>query len=260
MMTTKPKVGFFDLTGCQGCLLSILFNEDELLDILNLIDAKVFRFAMSETTDEPLDIAFVEGTVVSKDDEEMIKKIRNKSKILIALGTCACEGCIPAMRNFIDEKELEPLKYKKKNLQQEDIGKPKPIGYFVKTDYSLPGCPPDREEIKRFIKEILLGKKYRNCSDPVCIECRLNNNGCLIDEGQICLGPITAGGCNAVCPTAGFRCYGCRGLNENAQIETYLDLMESKGIEPYQIKKMMETFMALSINEKLRDTKWEKLL
>lgn len=255
----KPKVGFYDVTGCQGCLLSVIFNEDEILDIINAVDIKEFRFIMREQYDGPLDICFIEGAVVNKDDEEMVKKLRERSKAVIALGTCACHGNIPALRNFADENNLDYLKYEKTHEDMNDIGKPMPISKFIKVEYSLPGCPPDREEIKTFIKELLLGMEFRNNPDPVCRECRLFENGCLLDEKKICLGPLIKGGCRAVCTTNGFECYGCRGITDDANFDEYFKLMEEKGINAVEVKKHMETFCALEINEKLKGTKWETL-
>jgi len=256
---TKPKVGFYDISGCQGCLLSVIFNEDDILQIINRIDLKEFRFIMDDKYNGSLDICFIEGTVVNKDDEEMIKKLRKRSKMVVALGTCACHGNIPALRNWADEKELDNLKYDKKYEDMKDIGKPQPITKFIKVEYRVPGCPPDREEIRSFIKEILLGKTFRNYPDPVCKECRLFENGCLLDENEICLGPLTNGGCGAVCTTNGFECYGCRGISDDANFTEYFCLMEEKGINVVEVKKRMETFVGLEINERLKGTKWETL-
>jgi sulfhydrogenase subunit delta len=261
----RPKVGFYDITGCQGCLLSVIFNEDEILDIINAVDIKEFRFIMGEKYEGELDICFIEGAVVNKEDEEAVKKLRARSKIVVALGACATHGNIQALRNFTDEKEMDYLKYDKKYPEMEDIGQPQPITKFIKVEYAIPGCPPDREEIKDFIKDLLIGKEFRNYPDPVCRECRLFENGCLLDGNKICLGPITRGGCRAVCTTHGLECYGCRGLTDDANFEEYFRLLEEKGIPAQEIKKHMETFAGLEINErlskdeKLKDTKWAGL-
>jgi sulfhydrogenase subunit delta len=254
----KPKVGFYAITSCQGCLLSVIFNEDEILDIADALDIVAFPFIKGQNSDNPLDICFIEGTVVSKDDLEMVQKLRDRAKVVIALGTCACHGDIPALRNFADEKELTYLKYEKRD-QISDIAKPAPISKFIGVDYCVPGCPPDRDEIKQFIKEILLGKEFRNCPDPVCRECRLRENGCLLDYGKICLGPLMRGGCSAVCTTYGFECYGCRGLTDDSNFEEYFKLLEEKGFSPVEVKKHMETFVGLEVNERLKGTKWEVL-
>jgi sulfhydrogenase subunit delta len=256
---TKPKVGFYDVTGCQGCLLSVIFNEEEILDIVNAVDIKEFRFIMKEKYDGPLDICFIEGTIVNKEDKERVKKLRERSKIVIALGTCACHGDIPSLRKFTDEKELEYLKYEKKHEGMEDIGKPQPITAVIKVEYCVPGCPPDRKEIKKFVKELLLGKEFRNYPDPVCRECRLFENGCLLDYQKICLGPLTRGGCGAVCTEGGFECYGCRGITDDANFQEYFKLMGEKKINLRSVKKRMDTFIGLEVEEKLKGTKWEGL-
>lgn len=252
---TKPKVGFYDVTGCQGCLLSVIFNEDDILNIINAVDIKEFRFIMGEKYDGPLDICFIEGAVVNKEDEEIVKKLRERSKVVIALGSCATHGCIPALKNFTNEKNLNYLKYEKKYEEMKDIGNPVPITKFIQVEYCLPGCPPDRDEIKKFIKEILLGKEFRDYPDPVCRECRLFENGCLLDEKKICLGPITRGGCSAICTTNSFECYGCRGITDDAQFDEYFKLMKTKGIKKEDIIKHMNTFAGLEIEEALKKNK-----
>lgn len=252
----KPKVAFYDLTGCQGCVLSVIYNEDDLLDIIGAVDIKAFRFIMGETYDGPLDICFIEGSVVSKDDLKILKNLRERSKILVALGACAHVGNIQSIRNFTDEKEIDYLKYDKTE-QNQDTGEPKPIHEYVNVEYSIPGCPPDRDEIKTFFKDILLGKEFRNHKDPVCVECKLNENNCLLDNNIICLGPITQGNCKAICTTNGLKCYGCRGLTYDANFKEYFKMMEEKGFNTDEVKKIMNTFMARSVNEKLKGTKWE---
>ena len=254
----KPKAGFYGITGCAGCLLSVIFNEDELLSMANALDIVSFPFIKEKNSEGKLDIVFIEGTVVSNNDIEVLRELRERSKLVVALGACACHGNIPALRNFANEEELDYLKYEKQGHIR-DTGKPVPISSIIKVDYSLPGCPPDRDEIKIFIKDILSGKVFRNYNDPVCRECRLFENGCLLDYNRICLGPITRGNCRAVCPTNGFECYGCRGLTDDANFEEYFKLLEDKGISSAEVKKHMETFIGLELNEKLKGTKWEQL-
>jgi len=253
----KPKVGFFGITGCAGCLLSVIFNEDEILQIAEAVDIVAFPFIKSKNSEGKLDMAFIEGTVVSKDDLDVVKKIRKRSKAVVALGTCACEGNIPALRNFTDEKELDYLRYKK-NRQNQGLGDPKPIHKVIKVEASLPGCPPDRDEIKKFIKYALVGKEFRSYKSAVCIDCKLNENNCLLDDNIICLGPISNGGCNSVCPNAGFRCYGCRGINVDANFDEFFDLMMRKGFSKDEIRKALDTFMAIAVDDKLKGTKWER--
>jgi len=255
---TRPKVAFYGITGCAGCLLSVIFNEEELLDIVNAVDIVAFPFIKGENDHEcDLDICFIEGTVVSNDDKEMVEKLRKRSKVVVALGACACEGNIPALRNFHDKKDIDELLYEK-NHQNQDLGNPMPIHKVIKVELSIPGCPPEREEIKEFLKQTLLGKKYQGCKNPVCEECKLNENNCLLDNDIICVGPLTKGGCNAVCTTNGLRCYGCRGLTDDANFEEFFDLLTKKGFDEKDIKKIMDTFSSVAVNERLEGTRWQK--
>jgi coenzyme F420-reducing hydrogenase gamma subunit len=256
----KLKAGFYGITGCAGCLLSVVFNEDDLLEITNALHIVSFPLIKEKNSQEPLDICFIEGTIVSNEDAEIVKKLRERSKIVVALGACACSGNIPAIRNFVDNSTIAYLQYEKKDYIK-DTGKPMPLHMLIKVDFSLPGCPPDREEIKTFIKDILIGKEFRNYPDPVCRECRLFENGCLLDYNKICLGPLIRGGCKAVCPTNGFECYGCRGITDDANFNEYFTLLESKGISATEVKKHMDTFVALEVHEKLSQPreKWEQL-
>lgn len=251
----KKKVGFYGVTGCAGCLLSVIFNEDEILDIADNLDIVAFPFIKGKNKGEDLDIAFIEGVVVSNDDLEVVKKIRENSKVVVALGTCACEGNFPATKNFAGKK-IEYLKHKK-NKSIHDIENAVPLHKVINVNYCLPGCPPEREEIKYFIKEVLLGKDFRNYKKPVCEECKLRNNKCLLDNNEICLGPIIRGGCKAVCTTNGLKCYGCRGLTDDANLDEFFDLMKEKGFELKEVRKIMDTFISIDVHEKLKGGKWD---
>ena len=239
----KLKVGVYGLTGCAGCQLSILFNEDEVLDIFTVIDIKAFPFIKGQNIEENFDIAFVEGLVASNDDVEILKKIRSKSKKVVALGACAHTGCIPAYRNFTNKENYQHLLYEK-NHDIADID-PTPIQKHVEVDYTIPGCPPNRKHILNFIKEVLVGKEPIPYKRPVCIECRENGNPCLLLQGKICMGPITAGGCNAICTNSGFECWGCRGSSEDSNYKAYVELLRQKGYEDEFIRTRLKIFAGL---------------
>src|SRR3989338_4705932 len=143
--TKKLKVGFFGITGCAGCLLSMIFNEDEILDLVNAVDLRAFPFIKEVNPDENFDYVFMEGLVADKEDLETLQKVRNNTKFLVSLGACASTGCIPAYRQYTLKENYEHLIYKKQeNL--EDI-KPTPIDTHVRVDYYIPGCPPSKREI-----------------------------------------------------------------------------------------------------------------
>ncbi|MBW2967203.1 hypothetical protein KY362_01825 [Candidatus Woesearchaeota archaeon] len=241
----KPKVGFYDLAGCNGCLLSVLFNEDEILDMVAHLDIRAFRFIKDVKDEKDFDIVFMEGLVASNDDLEMLKSVRSKTKILVALGTCACTGCIPAYRNFIDTSKYAHLVYEK--VREISDQQPTPIDVHVEVDFRIPGCPPDKQQILDFIKDVLLGKKPQDWDRPVCFECRLNENRCLLDDGKMCLGPITRGGCDSICTNGNLECWGCRGPTPDADIDLLIKLLEEKGFAKEHIKQRLRTFAGMQI-------------
>jgi len=245
MTKEKLKVGFYGVTGCAGCLLSVIFNEDELLDLVKLIDLKAFPFIKEVNIDDEFDYIFIEGLVADKDDLDVITKLRNNSKFVVSLGACACTGCIPAYRNFTLKENYEHLLYKKvKDL--ENIS-PTPIDSHIKVDFYVPGCPPDKREIVNFLKNIVIGNIPRPYENPVCVECRRNGNECLLDKGKPCLGPITAGGCNAVCINGGLECWGCRGPTKDMNLELMIKLLKQKGFDKKFIQDRMTTFAGLKL-------------
>ncbi|MBW2964701.1 hypothetical protein KY363_04540 [Candidatus Woesearchaeota archaeon] len=244
---TKPAIGFYDLTGCQGCQLSILFNEPEVLDLISHIDIKAFRFVKGAKDEKQFDIVFIEGLVACQKDMEILKSLREKTKILVALGSCACTGCIPAYRNFIDSSKYAYLVYERVP-EAKDVPAT-PISEHVKVDYFIPGCPPDKKQIAKFIKDILQGKNPYDYDRPVCFECRLNQNRCLLDDGKMCLGPITRGGCESVCTNGKLECWGCRGPMPDANLQLMSKLLEQKGFAKEHIKQRLRTFAGMMMEK-----------
>lgn len=242
----KPKVGFFGITGCAGCLLSVVFNENELLEIPNLVDIKAFPFIKQQNMEDgEYDIIFIEGTVAKQEDLDDILKLRKQTKLLVAMGACSCTGGVPAFRNFISDDHYRELVYHKaSHLTDVD---PTPVDHYVHVDYYLPGCPPDKNEILNFLKAVAKGKIPKPYDKPVCVECRLNGNRCLLDEGKLCFGPITRGGCNSVCTNNKLECWGCRGPTDDANVKVMLELLKEKGFDTKVIRDRLETFVGLKV-------------
>ena len=242
---TKLKVGIYGITGCAGCQLSVIFNEDELLDLIEVVDLKAFPFIKEVNPDEQYDLIFLEGLVADKGDLEAAKKLRKNAKILVALGACAVTGCVPAYRNFTLKQNYEHLLYRKiRELQ--DV-QPTPVDMHVRVDYYLPGCPPDKRQILAFIKGAVKGAIPRPTDNPVCVECRQNGNACLLEIGKPCLGPITAGGCNAVCVNGGLGGWGCRGPTKDMNLPLMISLLKRKGFDEKFIQDRMRTFAGLKL-------------
>jgi sulfhydrogenase subunit delta len=208
--SNKPKVGIFGFTGCAGCQLNILNIEDHLLEILGLVDITSWVMAKAENTDGPWDIAFVEGSIAKKSEIDRIKKIRENSKVLVAIGSCATHGGLPAMRNLRDIPAMKEMVYGPKN-DHIDVIEIKPVHHYVKVDAELPGCPMDKNEFIKAVKALVVGKHPPVPNYAVCYECKIRENACLLKEGKFCMGPVTQAGCDALCPSYGAPCEGCRG-------------------------------------------------
>jgi coenzyme F420-reducing hydrogenase gamma subunit len=245
-VSEKLKVGILDITGCNGCVLSVAFNEDEVLDIFNLVDVLEYRFVSDPAEEKPeLDIVLMEGMVASPRDLEFLKEVRARTKVLVALGTCAHTGNIPAYRKWTPKENLARLQFEK----TEDIADVEvtPIDAHVQVDATIPGCPPNRREVLEVIKNLVIGKGYRPYTMPVCVECRKNNNMCLLEVNKPCLGSITTGGCFAICVNAGLECWGCRGQTADANLDAFMKMLEGKGFKRDFILERMRTFVGLKI-------------
>ncbi|MHC4186841.1 MAG: NADH-quinone oxidoreductase subunit B family protein [Planctomycetota bacterium] len=238
----KPKVAIFDFSCCEGCQLQIINLEEELLNLIGAIEVVEWREAMSEQSSE-YDIAIIEGSVTKAEDEERLKKIRNKAKILIALGACATIGGINKLKNNFDLSEVTEYVYGEHagNKIVQTIPT-KAVDEVVQVDYKIHGCPIHRPEFISIIRSLLIGKKPEIPEWPVCVQCKAKGNPCLWDYGQICLGPIIRAGCEARCPSAGFRCFGCRGYIDEPNINAAKDVIEKYDLSIEMLKGKMTLF------------------
>ena len=260
MERKKPIVGFVALTGCYGCLLSVIFNEEALMEIANVIEIASFPFIKEKNYQGKFDVLFVEGTAVSAQDKEHLIELRKRSRTLVALGACSSDGGVPALKRFIPKETFNRLIYPK-NPDIADLHEPMRIDEVVQVDHYLPGCPPDKEQIMTFIKNCALGKQMKKhlYDNPVCVECRSRGNRCLLEEGKMCFGPVTRGGCHAICPSNGLECWGCRGPTDDANLDRMIQLLKDKGFDEETIKERLLTFTGIRFNEiKEMNVNWEQ--
>ena len=206
----KQRVAFFDFTCCEGCQLQIANFGEDLLEILEKIDVVMFREVMSEKS-ENYDIAIIEGSITTPHDVKRIKEIREKAKVLIALGSCATIGGINGMKNSFNLDEIKNYVYKK-DAKYFDTIKTHAVNQVVNVDYYIHGCPIYQPEFIKVLKYAIQGIPYNVKDEAVCMECKSNENECMYDRGLTCLGPITKAGCNSWCINNGNICYGCRGM------------------------------------------------
>ena len=255
MKQKKPKVAFYGISGCAGCLLTVLF-EDCFKELNKLLDIKSFPLIKEETYKGKFDYCFIEGTVCFDEDIITINELRKRSKKIIALGSCSCFGCVPSMKNFHNKEKVMKFVYPKYNhLKEED---PTPIDMHIKVDYFIPQCPPNKDEILEFVKCIIQNREFKNHDNPVCLECRKKQNHCLLEDNKICLGPITCGGCNALCPTNNTICYGCRGPNKDANYSAFINMIKKMGYTTKDLKDKLEIFSGLKFSEEIKNktSKW----
>ncbi|MBN1898699.1 MAG: NADH:ubiquinone oxidoreductase [Spirochaetes bacterium] len=233
----KPKVAFFDFASCEGCQLAVLDLEEELLDLVNIVEIVNFREAISEKG-EDYEIAFIEGSISSEHQIERIKKIRKQAKLLITIGACACTGNMQYLSNFFDFEEVKEYVYGDKAKYFDPV-QSKPIDQIVNVDFQIPGCPIDKYEFLKVVKQVIAGGLPRIPNYPVCSECKMQGNECLLKKGILCLGPVTRAGCGAICCKNFKYCFGCRGLAPEFNIESFKDVLRSIG---YKEKGIMAQF------------------
>lgn len=241
----KPKVGIFGLTGCAGDQLQILNCEDELIGLAARIDIVDWVMAKSDNdTGTRLDVAFVEGAVATQRDLQKLKEIRARSRVLVALGTCAVWGGLPAMRNELPREVLAREVYDKETAHLDTI-EARPASDFVGFDVLLPGCPIERSEFLRVVNALLLGTRAELPRVPVCWECKTKENLCrVVHFGEVCCGAMTRSGCGARCPSHGVACAGCRGPVEEPNYDANITMFKDRGITWMDIARRMGAFSA----------------
>ena len=243
-MAEKPKLAFFSLACCEGCQLQVLNWEDRLLPILERADIVRFREASDGDADH-YTITFVEGSIVTPHDIERIKAIRAKTDVLVALGACATIGGVNLLKNFQDPDDVAEYVYGDKKDWFPHI-KARPLKAEVKVDVELHGCPINPEEFLEATKCLLMGKPYRPPNYPVCVDCKLAGNVCLWHKGVPCLGVVTRAGCAPfLCPSAGHKCIGCRGLVDNPNAQAAKDVMAEFGLTVEDIFREFRLFQGI---------------
>lgn len=240
---TLPRLAIAGLTACSGCQLTLLNCEEELGEIATLFDLAYFPMAESPgDVAGAFDAAIVEGAVSTSGDLDLLFKLRNASRLLVAYGTCALWGGVAAMNNKgADRAELV------RRVYGDDAGfdtfLPSPLSNFVSVDFSITGCPPEKHDILALLAALKTGALPPTQSYPVCTECRSRENLCLLlEKKELCLGPIIQGGCYARCPATGIVCEGCRGPVREANVAQELELLLERGFGREEIERRMSRF------------------
>jgi sulfhydrogenase subunit delta len=233
----KVRAAFFDFADCEGCQLQLTYLNEALLDILKHVDIVNFREVMHERSEE-YDIAIVEGCITRPHDVERLQDIRKKAKVLVAYGACACTGGVNGIMRRHTLKEGVETVYPGRQWLLE-TGEVRAVDQVVKVDAYVHGCPINLNEFATVLKCLLLGTEYKPPACAVCSECKLKENVCLFEKGQVCMGPVTRAGCGAWCPSNGNTCYNCRGLLEDINKQGQLDILAKNG---YTVEMLKDKF------------------
>lgn len=240
-LAARPKVAVHKFSSCDGCQLAFINDAVSLLELSTLVD--VVHFAEAGPLDEfaEVELAIIEGSVNTKHDIHRLEMIREKAKYIICIGACAITGGIQALRNYTDAKGL--LEWQHDVYPQDtgviieqDLSTAKPISAYVPVDFEIPGCPITSGQILHAVRSILFGVEPEKNVDSVCVSCKHAGVSCvMVAKGEPCLGPVTANGCEALCPSLGRGCYGCYGASKYANLGAMKNQLREMGLTEQQI-------------------------
>jgi sulfhydrogenase subunit delta len=244
VVSDKPKLAVWKFASCDGCQLSLLDLEDELLALAGAVELADFREATSAVAAGPYDLSLVEGSITTPHDAERIHEIRRASKALVTIGACATSGGIQALRNFGDVEEFTRIVYASPQYIS-TLATSTPIAAHVQVDFELRGCPIDKRQLLEVVTAFLHGRRPGIPATSVCIECKRRGVVCvMVAHGTPCLGPVTQAGCGALCPSYDRGCFGCFGPMESPNTGALVPLLRRLGRSERDVERLFRTFNA----------------
>lgn len=242
--TRKPRLAVWKFASCDGCQLSLLDCEDELLAVADAVNIAYFQEATRGRVSGRYDISLVEGSITTSHDAERILEVRKRSRALVTIGACATAGGIQALRNFADVKEFTSIVYARPDYI-ETLGTSTPIADHVTVDFELRGCPINKHQLLEIVTAFLAGRRPVTPPHSVCVDCKLRGNVCvMVALGTPCLGPVTHAGCGAICPAYDRGCYGCYGPKETPNATSLSRSLAALGMEDRALRRVYRTFNA----------------
>jgi coenzyme F420-reducing hydrogenase gamma subunit len=242
----RPRLGVWKFSSCDGCQLSILDCEDELLAIAGHLEIANFVEASSAVVDGPYDLSLVEGSITTPEEARHIREIRAESRVLVTIGACATAGGIQSLKNFADVQEFTRAVYARPEYIH-SLATATPIADHVAVDFELRGCPISKAQLLETISAYLTGRAPNVPNESVCIECKRRGNVCVVvAHGTPCLGPVTQAGCGAICPSFNRGCYGCFGPQGSPNIPSMLKHLDHVGMSRPEVQRVFRTFNALA--------------
>lgn len=242
----KPKLAVWKFSSCDGCQLSLLDCEDELLAVAGAVEIANFPEASRAVVKGPYDLSLVEGSITTQHDAERIQEVRRQSRVLITIGACATAGGIQALRNFKDVNDFINIVYATPAYIS-TLAQSTPIAAHVPVDFELRGCPINKHQLLEVIGAFLVGRKPNTPPHSVCVECKLRGLPCvLVAQGTPCLGPVTQAGCGALCPAYNRGCFGCFGPKETPNTESLSRKWQALGVPEPAISRAFRGFNAFA--------------
>jgi coenzyme F420-reducing hydrogenase gamma subunit len=239
----RPRLAVWKFASCDGCQLSLLDCEDELLAVADAVEIALFPEASSAMAKGPFDLSLVEGSITTPHDAKRIQQVRKQSKALVTIGACATAGGIQALRNFADVDDFVAAVYASPKYIK-TLASSTPIAAHVKVDFELRGCPINKMQLLEVLSAFLAGRKPAIAGNSVCVECKLRGTACVMVKGTPCLGPVTHAGCGAICPAYNRGCYGCYGPMETPNTAALAAEWKRLGAAERDIRRAFRTFNA----------------
>jgi sulfhydrogenase subunit delta len=240
----RKRLAVWKFSSCDGCQLSLLDCEDELLMLAGELEIAYFLEATSAVAEGPYDLSLVEGSIGTPHDAERIQEVRRQSRALVTIGACATSGGIQALRNFADVEEFTRAVYAQPDFIS-TLATSTPISDHVRVDFELNGCPINKVQLLEVISAYLNDRRPQVRAHSVCVECKRRGTVCVtVAHGTPCLGPVTHAGCGAICPAYNRGCYGCYGPMETPNAPSLNRRMLELGAEDVDIVRVYRTFNA----------------
>jgi coenzyme F420-reducing hydrogenase gamma subunit len=244
MARGRAKLAVWKFASCDGCQLTLLDCEDELLAIAGAVDIASFPEASRAHVAGPYDLSLVEGSVTTPEDVERVQAVRKASRYLVTIGACASAGGIQALRNFASVQEFLAVVYARPDYIS-TLERSTPIAAHVPVDFELRGCPIDKGQLVEVLSAFLIGRRPNIPTYSVCFECKRRQNVCvMVAAGTPCLGPVTQAGCGALCPSYCRGCYGCFGPADTTNAPALSGWLQGTGVSRPDLVRAFRTFNA----------------
>jgi coenzyme F420-reducing hydrogenase gamma subunit len=241
-MSAKPRLAVFKFASCDGCQLSLLDAEDDLLPVAGAVEIAYFLEARTQTSEGPYDVGLVEGSITTTHDAERIREIRRQCRYLVTIGACATAGGIQALRNWANVDDFIRQVYATPEYIQ-TLATSTAIAEHVRVDFELRGCPINKNQLVELIKSLLLGRTPRVPTYSVCVDCKRRGVVCVaVAQGIACLGPVTQAGCGVICPAYNRECFGCFGPKEQPNLVSLTDWYQDHGVDRDHLVRLVRNF------------------